>query len=87
MNTGKRIQASLATVARDIADGLFQITHNGFALLGLAVMFGGIMLTAQPDMRQAGELQNLRNEKKKQTRDANAAKMSAHSTRNEFVRG
>jgi Transglycosylase SLT domain len=57
MNTGKRIQASLATVARDIADGLFQITHNGFALLGLAVMFGGIMLTAQPDMRQAGELQ------------------------------
>jgi len=56
MNTGKRIQASLATVARDIVDGLFQITHNGFALLGLAVMFGGIMLTAQPDMRQAGEL-------------------------------
>jgi len=57
MNTGKRIQASLATVARDIADGLFQITHNGFALLGLAVMFGGIMFTAQPDIRQAGELQ------------------------------
>ena len=57
MTPAKRIQASLATVARDIFDGLFQVTHNGFALLGLAVMFGGIMLTAQPDLRQAGELQ------------------------------
>ncbi|MDH4478708.1 MAG: lytic transglycosylase domain-containing protein [Rhodoferax sp.] len=57
MTTAKRIQASLATIARDIVEGLFQVTHNGFALLGLAVMFGGIMLTAQPDMRQAGELQ------------------------------
>lgn len=57
MTTGKRIRAALATVARDIADGLLQITHNGFALLGLAVMCVGIVLTTQPEMRQAGELQ------------------------------
>jgi hypothetical protein len=56
MTAAKRIQASLGTVVRDIADGLFQTTHNGFALLGLAVMFGGILLTTQPDIRQAGEL-------------------------------
>ena len=57
MTTGKRIQASIVTVAKDIVDGFFQITHNGFALLGLVVMFGAVMLSTQPDMRQAGELQ------------------------------
>ena len=56
-STGKRIQVALATMARDIIDGLLQITHNSFALLGLAVMFVGIMLSTQPEMRQAGELQ------------------------------
>ncbi len=57
MTPGKRIQAALATMARDTVNGFLQVTHNGFALLGLAVMFGGVMLTTQPDMRQAGELQ------------------------------
>ena len=57
MTPGKRIQAALSTMARDTVNGFFQVTHNGFALLGLAVMFAGVMLTTQPDMRQAGELQ------------------------------
>jgi hypothetical protein len=39
-----------------IAQGFFQITHNGFALLGLAVMFAAITLTARPEIRQAGEV-------------------------------
>lgn len=34
----------------------FEITHNGFALLGLAVMFATITLIARPELRQAGEV-------------------------------
>ncbi len=41
----------------DIAQGFFEITHNGFALLGLAVMFAALTLTARPEIRQAGEVQ------------------------------
>jgi hypothetical protein len=46
----------LRTFASDIVQGFFEITHNGFALLGLAVMFATITLTTQPDLRQAGEV-------------------------------
>lgn len=54
--TGLRpIALGLRTFASDIADGFFEITHNGFALLGLAVVFGAITLTARPDLRQTGE--------------------------------
>ena len=47
----------LRTFAGDIAQGFFEITHNGFALVGLAVVFGAITLTARPDLRQSGETQ------------------------------
>jgi len=56
MNTGKRINTSVATWAQSIFDALFQLTHNGFALLGLAVVFAGLMLAAKPEIRQLGEL-------------------------------
>jgi hypothetical protein len=52
-----RIAGSLRTSASDIADGFFEIIHNSFALLGLAVVFAVITLTARPDLRQAGEEQ------------------------------
>ncbi|MEY4268284.1 MAG: hypothetical protein RIS90_2819 [Pseudomonadota bacterium] len=45
----------LRTVLSDMTQGLVAITHNGFALLGLAVMFGLIALMTQPELRQAGE--------------------------------
>ena len=51
----RQIAIGLRTVASDIADGFFEITHNGFALLGLAVVFGAITLPARPDLRQSGE--------------------------------
>jgi hypothetical protein len=51
---GKTAQA-LRTFAADIAQGFFEITHNGFALVGLATVFCVITLTARPDLRQAGE--------------------------------
>ena len=47
----------LRTVVSDVADGFFEITHNGFALLGLATVFAAIALVARPDLRQSGEEQ------------------------------
>lgn len=46
---------SVANVADDIAQGFFEITHNGFALLGLGLVFAIITLAARPDLRQVGE--------------------------------
>ena len=39
----------------DVAQGFFEITHNGFALVGLAVVFASVTLVARPDLRQVGE--------------------------------
>lgn len=50
-----RVRRSLANVARDIAQGFFDITHNSFAMLGLATAFVVITLTARPDLREAAE--------------------------------
>jgi len=57
MTATQKFTKGLATFASDIAQGFFEITHNGFALLGLAVMFAVITLTARPEIRQAGEAQ------------------------------
>lgn len=45
----------LRTFASDVADGFFEITHNGFALLGLATVFAALALVARPDLRQSSE--------------------------------
>jgi len=47
--------SGLRTVLSDVADGFFEITHNGFALLGLATVFAALVLLARPDLRQSGE--------------------------------
>ena len=57
MTATEKFTKGLATFASDIAQGFFEITHNGFALLGLAVMFAIITLTARPEIRQAGEVE------------------------------
>ncbi len=57
MTATQQFTKGLRIVATDIAQGFFEITHNGFALLGLAVMFAIITLTARPEIRQAGEIQ------------------------------
>lgn len=41
--------------ASDVADGFFEITHNGFALVGLSIVFAALALVARPDLRQSGE--------------------------------
>ena len=48
-------RSSAANVASDIAQGLFDITHSSFALLGLGLVFAIVTLVARPDLRQAGE--------------------------------
>jgi hypothetical protein len=56
MTAFKKLGQGLRTVASDIGQGFFEITHNGFALLGLLVAFGVITMTARPDLREAGEV-------------------------------
>ena len=52
-NLAKAVQ----TFVGDVAEGFFEITHNGFAVVGLAVVFAVLTLLARPDLRQAGESQ------------------------------
>lgn len=57
MTANDKFTRGLRVFASDIAQGFFEITHNGFALLGLAVMFAAITLVARPELRDAGEAQ------------------------------
>jgi len=57
MHAASRVRQALFVIAGDIARGFMEITHNSIALLGLAVMFLGLTLSMQPELRQAGELQ------------------------------
>ena len=56
MTAKQTFNQGMQVVLKDIAQGFFEITHNGFALLGLAVMFACITLVASPGMRQEGEV-------------------------------
>jgi hypothetical protein len=47
----------LRTFGSDVADGFFEITHNGFALIGLAIVFAALALAARPDLRESSEAQ------------------------------
>ncbi len=57
MTASGRWASALRTFASDVAEGFFEITHNGFALVGLAVVLAIGILLARPDLRQAGETQ------------------------------
>ena len=57
MTASKKIVSGVRTFVADVTEGFFEITHNSFALIGLAVAFVAIALTARPDLRQAGEEQ------------------------------
>ena len=58
------LSASLAAVGRgfktfagDVAEGFFEITHNGLALVGIVVVVLAALLGARPDLRHQGEQQ------------------------------
>ena len=50
-----KLARGVRVFACDVAQGFFEITHNGFALVGLAVVFAVFTLVARPDLRQVGE--------------------------------
>jgi soluble lytic murein transglycosylase-like protein len=52
-----KLAQGVRTFVCDVAQGFFEITHNGFAVVGLAVVFSSLTLLARPDLRQAGESQ------------------------------
>ncbi len=47
----------IGTFAGDVTAGFFQVSHNGFALLGLTVACAVTLLAARPDLRHQGEEQ------------------------------
>lgn len=55
MTAFENITHGLRTFASDVAQGFFDITHNGFALVGLAVVFATFTLSVRPDLRETGE--------------------------------
>lgn len=52
-----KLARAVQTFVSDVAQGFFEITHNGFAVVGLAVVFSMLTLLARPDLRQVGESQ------------------------------
>ena len=55
MTASGKIASGVRTLVADVTEGFLEITHNSFALIGLAVAFVVLTLTARPDLRQAGE--------------------------------
>jgi hypothetical protein len=47
----------LRTFAGDVAEGCFEIAHNGFAMVGLVLAFVAITLVARPELQTQGEVQ------------------------------
>ncbi len=56
MRALNQIEQGFRTFAHDVVDGFFELTHNGFALVGLIVMFISLTLVTRPDLRQSAEL-------------------------------
>ncbi len=56
MTASQKFTRGLRTFASGTAQGFFEITHSSFTLVGLAVMFVIITLTARPELRQVGEI-------------------------------
>lgn len=52
--SGKLI-ATVRTLGHKTAHGFLALTHNGFALLGLAVAISALIMISRPDLRLAGE--------------------------------
>lgn len=55
MTASGKIVSGVRTFVADVTEGFLEITHNSFALIGLAVAFVVLTLPARPDLRQAGE--------------------------------
>lgn len=57
MSASTKMTLSLRRLTAAVTKGFFEITHNSFALIGLAVLFAAMTLVARPELRQIGEIQ------------------------------
>ena len=55
----RNAQSSFAVFARDAAHGLLEVSHNGFALLGLLVVGGLLFVSSRSDLRHEIEASTL----------------------------
>jgi Transglycosylase SLT domain len=55
--SNNNMRSSLRQAVAAVTKGFFQMTHNSFALIGLAVLFTAMALVARPELRQVGEIQ------------------------------
>jgi Transglycosylase SLT domain len=55
MNVITKFGQGLQTFASDVAQGFFEIVHNGFAVVGLVLAFLSITLVAKPELRMQSE--------------------------------
>jgi len=56
MSASTTFSLRLRSAGSAFAKGLFELTHNSVALIGVAVLFIGIALFARPELRQVGEI-------------------------------
>ena len=56
MTASNTMSSGLRQALAAVTKGFFQITHNSFALIGLAVLFAAMALVARPELRQLGEI-------------------------------
>lgn len=56
MSASTNLSMSLQRASSALAKGLFDLTHNSVALIGVAVLFVAIALFARPELRQVGEI-------------------------------
>lgn len=56
MTASNNMSSSLRQALAAVTKGFFQLTHNSFALIGLAVLFAAMALVARPELRQIGEI-------------------------------
>lgn len=57
MSQPRNWMVSARTFASDITEGFLEITHNGFALIGLVVAFAAVAVIAHPELRSQSETQ------------------------------
>ncbi|TXT40111.1 MAG: lytic transglycosylase catalytic subunit [Comamonadaceae bacterium] len=57
MSASKSMTTSLRRFASAVTKGIFEITQNSVALIGLLVLFASVTLVARPELRQIGEIQ------------------------------
>ncbi len=48
-------RTAASVFVRDVGNGLLEVSHNGLAFLGLAVLTGGIFFSGRPDIRHDAE--------------------------------